>query len=95
MSGTDRKSNSSSRKATLTGRFKTSTAHQKPVDIDLPGEILAVLLADRSSVDDSSFIGRLLGDCLGQPFSDGGVDFLGLLLKARISSQSRGKSLGR
>lgn len=63
----------------LTSRLQASTANEEAVNIGLLGELAAVLLADRSTVDDADLVLGLGRDGLPEPLADSGVDLLGLL----------------
>jgi hypothetical protein len=60
-------------------RLQTSTSDQEPIDIRLLAQVLAVLLADTTTIDDSCLFRDLFADLLLQPFSDSSMDFLSLL----------------
>lgn len=63
----------------LTSRLQAGTANKETVNIGLGSELAAVLLADRSTVDDTNGVLGLLGDGSTEPLADLGVDLLGLL----------------
>lgn len=63
----------------LTGRLQAGTADEETVNIGLLGELTAVLLADRATVDDADLVLSLGRDGLAEPLTDSGVDLLGLL----------------
>ncbi len=69
-----------------TGRLKTGTTDQESVDIGLLGELLAVLLTHRATVNDTSVLGSLSGDGVAEPLADGSMDFLGLLRGSNLAS---------
>jgi hypothetical protein len=56
-----------------------SSSDEETVNVGLFAQLLAVLSVDTSSVDDPGLVGNGGGDLLTQPFTEGGVDFLGLL----------------
>lgn len=56
-----------------------STTDEETVNVLLLGQLLAVLLADGTTVDDSGLLGSILADLLGQPLTERGVHLLGLL----------------
>lgn len=62
----------------LTGWLQASTSNQEPIDITLGSQVLAVLLADRATVDDSRLLCDLVADGLRQPLAESGVDLLRL-----------------
>lgn len=64
---------------TLTSRFQTRPTDEESIDIFLLGQLLAILLAHAAAVDDPRALGRILGNRIGEPLSDRGVDFLRLL----------------
>lgn len=61
------------------GRLKGGTTDEETVNVLLLGELVAVLLADTATVDDSGVVRSSLADLLGKVLADGGVDLLGLL----------------
>ena len=61
------------------GRLKGSTTDEETVNVLLLGELVAVLLADTATVDDSGVVRSGLADLLGEVLADGGVNLLGLL----------------
>lgn len=63
----------------LTSRFQTRPSHKEPIDIFLLRQLLAILLAHATAVDDPRAPGRLLRNAIGEPCPDRGVDFLRLL----------------
>jgi hypothetical protein len=61
------------------GGLQAGTANEETVNVLLLGELVAVLLADTATVDDSGVVRSGLADLLGEVFADGGVHLLGLL----------------
>lgn len=60
-------------------RLQARASNKEAVNILLLGQLPAVLLTDRSAIDDARLLGRLAADLLGQPHADGGVHLLRLL----------------
>lgn len=71
-----------------TGRLKTGATDQESVDIGLLGELLAVLLTHRATVDDTGVLGSLGGDGVAEPLADGSVNVLGLLGGSNLASSN-------
>lgn len=65
-------------KRELTSRLQASTTNEEAINIRLLGEITAVLLTDRATVDDAGVVSSLGGDGRAEPLADRGVDFLRL-----------------
>lgn len=61
------------------GRLEGSTTDEETINVLLLGELVAVLLADGSTVDDARLLSSLLADLLGHPLTQSGVHLLGLL----------------
>lgn len=61
------------------GRLQAGAADEETVNVGLLGELLAVLLADRATVDDAGLVGSLLADVLLEPLADALVNLLCLL----------------
>jgi hypothetical protein len=61
------------------GGLQAGTANEETVNVLLLGELVAVLLADTATVDDSGVVRSGLADLLGEVLTDGGVDLLSLL----------------
>lgn len=59
--------------------FQRSTANQEAINVYLLAQVLAVLLRDTATVDDSGLLCNLLANLLLQPSSDSCMDLLGLL----------------
>lgn len=70
----------------LTRWLQASTSNQEPIDITLGSQVLAVLLADRATVDDPRLLCDLVTDCLRQPLAESGVDLLRLRGGGDLSS---------
>jgi hypothetical protein len=68
-----------------TGRLETGTTNKEAINISLLGELTAVLLAHRATVNDSGVLGGLGGDGILQPLANGSVDFLGLLGRSDLT----------
>ena len=60
----------------LTSWLQGSTSDEETIDIWLGGQILAVLVGDRSTVDDASLLSNLGVDLLLQPLANSLVDLL-------------------
>lgn len=71
-----------------TGRLKTGATDQESIDIGLLGELLAVLLTHRATVNDTGVLRSLGGDGVAEPLADGSVDFLGLLGGSNLASSN-------
>lgn len=69
----------------LTSWLQRGTSNEETINIWLGSEILAVLVGDRSTVDDASLLSNLLVDLLLQPLADSGVDLLCLLSGSDLS----------
>lgn len=61
------------------GGLEGGTTDEETVNVLLLGELVAVLLADTATVDDSGVVRSGLADLLGEVLADGGVNLLGLL----------------
>ena len=61
------------------GGLKGGTTDEETVNVLLLGELVAVLLADTATVDDSGVVRSGLADLLSEVLTDGGVDLLSLL----------------
>ena len=66
------------KKETPTSRFQAGPSDKEPIDIPFLGQLLAVLFAHATAVDDPRGLGRLLGNGLTQPLPYLGVDLLRL-----------------
>ena len=60
-------------------RLQASTANEETVNVSLLSQLLAVLLGDTATVQDTGLLGSLGGNLLLEPLAEGGVDFLCLL----------------
>jgi len=60
-------------------RLQASTADKETVNVSLLGQLLAVLLRDTATVQDTGLLRRLGRDFLLEPLAESGVDFLCLL----------------
>ena len=69
----------------LTGRLQASTTDKESVNILLLGQLLAVLLVDTATVEDSCLVSSLLADLVLQPRADSSVDLLCLLLGSNLA----------
>lgn len=70
----------------LTGWLKRSSSNQEAINVWLLAQILAVLLTDTATVDDSGLLSGLRADLGLQPVSNSSVDFLCLLSRSNFSS---------
>lgn len=61
------------------GGLQAGTANKETVNVLLLGELVAVLLADTATVDDSGVVRGSLANLLGEVLADGGVHLLSLL----------------
>jgi hypothetical protein len=69
----------------LTGRLETGTSNKEPIDIGLLGKLLAVLLADATTVQDTCGLGDLRRNGAGEELADGSVNFLCLFRGGDLS----------
>lgn len=60
-------------------RLQAGTADEEAVDVSLLSQFWRVLLCDTATVQDAGLVRSLARDLLGDPFTDGLVDFLCLL----------------
>ena len=61
------------------GGLQRGTTNEETVNVLLLGELVAVLLADTATVDDSGVVRGGLADLLGEVLTNSGVDLLSLL----------------
>ena len=60
-------------------RLQAGAANEETINVGLLGEVLAVLLADGATVDDTGGLGDLLAELLVEPLTDALVNLLRLL----------------
>lgn len=61
------------------GRLQAGTADEEAINVGLLAQLLAVLLANTTTIQDAGLICSLVIDSLLEPLADSGVDLLSLL----------------
>jgi hypothetical protein len=72
-------------KGILTSWLQAGTSNQETINIWLGSQVLAVLVGDTSTIDDSGILCNLLANTLLQPAANGSMDSLSLLSRSNLS----------
>ena len=85
----DRDNRSETKDIVLTSRFQACASDQESIDIRLLGQLLTVLLGNRTPVEDTGLFSCFCGYLFSQPFPNLVMDLLRLLCRGNFSCADR------